>query len=174
MNSNDVTGLPVINIIYGTKVGAIAHIYLDLAAKQVVGFAITPEGSWFGGATEPAPTIAATAVRSLDRDALTVDNLGVAHAAWVGATFGSLLTVDDLAGHKVVAEGGAEIGQLAPVDFDDETFAVTGLEVSSGMFRTRTRIPVDQVVRLGSDVIVVADVAGTDGDGRAQAVALKG
>ena len=169
MNSKDVTGLPVINIIDGTKVGAIAHISLDLAARQVVGFAIAPDGPRFGGAREPA-----SAVRSLGPDALTVDDLVAAHAAWVGATYGALLTVDQVAGRPVVAPSGAERGHLASVEFDGETCALTGLEVSSGRFRTTTRTPVDQIVRLGSDVIVVADAVGADGEGRGQAVAVQG
>src|SRR5689334_25245619 len=121
MNSQEVTGLPVINIVAGTKVGTIAHLYLDLAARQVVGFAIAPDGGWFGGKAEPAPTIAASAVRSLGPDALTVDDLEASHAAWVGATDGTLLTVDQVAGRPVVTEGGAELGHLAAVDFDPET-----------------------------------------------------
>jgi uncharacterized protein YrrD len=162
MHSQDVTGLPVINIVDGTKVGTIAHIYLDLAARQVVGFAIAPDGGWFGGKMEPAPTIAAMAVRSLGPDALTVDDLVAAHAAWVGATFGTLRTVDELAGHTVVTEGGAELGHLAAVAFDGETFALTGLEVTSGMFRTPTRLPIDRIVQFDADPIVVSDAVSAD------------
>src|SRR5690242_16729368 len=131
MNSQEVTGLPVINIVDGTKVGTIAHLYLDLAARQVVGFAIAPDGGWFGGKVEPAPTVAASAVRSLGPDALTVDDREAAHAAWVGATYGALLTVDQLAGRPVVTASGADLGHLAAVEFDSETFALTGLEVAS-------------------------------------------
>ena len=40
MNSHDVKGRPVINIVDGEKVGTIDHVYLDLAAKRVVGFSI--------------------------------------------------------------------------------------------------------------------------------------
>ena len=157
MNSQDVTGLPVINIIDGTKVGTIAHLYLDLAARQVVGFAIAPDGGWFGGAVEPAPTIAAMAVRSLGPDALTVDDLVAAHAAWVGATFGALLTVDQLAGRPVVTETGAELGHLAAVDFDPETFALTGITVTPGRFRSTTLLPIDRLVQFDADHIVMSD-----------------
>src|SRR5690242_19063453 len=135
MNSQDATGLPVINIAAGPKAGTIAHVYLDLAAKQVVGFAIAPDGPRFGGAQEPAPTIAASAVRSLGPDALTVDDLVAAHAAWVGAAYGALLTVDQLAGRPVVTETGAELGHLAAVAFDGETFALTGITVTAGIDR---------------------------------------
>jgi sporulation protein YlmC with PRC-barrel domain len=157
MNSKDVTGLPVINIIDGTKVGTIAHISLDLAARQVVGFAIAPDGPRFGGAQEPAPTVAASAVRSLGPDALTVDDLVAAHAAWVGATYGALLTVDQLAGRPVVTETGAELGHLAAVDFDPETFALTGITVTPGRFRSTTLLPIDRLVQFDADHIVMSD-----------------
>jgi uncharacterized protein YrrD len=166
MHSQEVTGLLVINIIDGTKVGTIAHLYLDLAAQQVVGFAIAPDGGWFGGKVEPAPTIAASAVRSLGPDALTVDNLEASHAAWVGATDGALRTVDQVAGRPVVTEGGAALGHLAAVAFDAETFALTGLEITSGMFRTKTRIPVDRLVQFDADRVVVSDASVVAGDGR--------
>jgi uncharacterized protein YrrD len=164
VNSQDVTGLPVINIVDGTKVGTIAHLYLDLAAKQVVGFAIAPDGGWFGGAREPAPTVAAAAVRSLGPDALTVDDLVAAHAAWVGATFGVVLPVDELAGHTVVAASGGELGHLAAVDFDAETFALTGVEVSAGMFRSTTLLPIDRLVQFDADHIVLSDAVRAERD----------
>ena len=162
MHSTDVTGLPVINIIDGTKVGTIAHIYLDLAAKQVVGFAIAPDGGWFGGKMEPAPTIAAMAVRSLGPDALTVDDLVASHAAWVGATYGALLTVDQVAGRPVVTASGTALGQVAAVDFDDETFALTGITVTPGRFRTPTQLPIDRLVQLDADPITVSDAVRAD------------
>lgn len=174
MHSNDVTGLPVINIVDGTKVGTIAHIYLDLAAQQVVGFAIAPDGPRFGGTREPAPTVAASAVRSLGPDALTVDDLVTAHAAWVGATYGALLTVDHVAGRSVVTASGTALGQVAAVDFDAETFALTGITVTPGRFRTPTRLPIDRIVQFDADPIVVSDAIMVAGEGRGPAVAVKG
>jgi sporulation protein YlmC with PRC-barrel domain len=162
MNSQDVTGLPVINIIDGTKVGAIAHIYLDLAAQQVVGFAIAPDGPRFGGAQEPAPTVAASAIRSRGPDALTVDDLVASHAAWVGATYGALLTVDQVAGRPVETASGTALGQVAAMDFDAETFALTGITVTPGRFRTPTRLPIDRIVQLDADPIVVSDAVSAD------------
>jgi sporulation protein YlmC with PRC-barrel domain len=41
MNSQDMRGLTVISLADGTQVGTIDQVYLDLAAKQVVGFSIT-------------------------------------------------------------------------------------------------------------------------------------
>ena len=159
MNSKDIWGLTVISIADGTQVGTIDQIYLDLAAKQVVGFSITNGVGPFGGARDNAPTVAASGVHSLGPDALTLDDVAAAHAAWVGAEYGALESLDDLVGRKVVTEGGTNVGEVAAVEFDERTFAITDVEVSPGFFKTKTHIPLDQLVRIGQDVLVVAEVA---------------
>jgi uncharacterized protein YrrD len=159
MNSKDIRGLTVISLADGTQVGAIDQVYLDLAAKQVVGFSITNGVGPFGGARESAPTVAASGIHSLGPDALTLDDVAAAHAAWVGAEYGTLVSLDDLAGRKVVTEGGANVGEVASVGFDERTFAITEVEVSPGFLKTNTHIPLDQLVRIGPDVLVVTDMA---------------
>jgi uncharacterized protein YrrD len=61
-----------------------------------------------------------------------------------------------------VTETGAELGHLAAVDFDAETFALTGITVTSGMFRTPTRLPIDRIVQFDADPIVVSDAVSAD------------
>ena len=164
MNSHDVKGRPVIDIAGGEKVGPVDRVYLALAAQRAVGFSIATQGHRFGLAGEPGPTVAASAVRSLGPDAMTVEDVAAAHAAWVSADYGGVLTADDLAGRKVVTEGGTEVGQAASVEFDDGTFAITALEVSPGLFRTKARIPADRLVRIGPDVVIVADAVAARAD----------
>jgi sporulation protein YlmC with PRC-barrel domain len=159
MNSKDIRGLPVISIADGTHVGTIDQVYLDLGAKQVVGFSITNGVGPFGGARDSAPTVAASRVHSLGPDALTLDDVATAHAAWVGGQYGALVSLDDLAGRKVVTEGGTNVGDVASVGFDEQTFALTEVEVSPGFLKTHTHIPLDYLVRIGQDVVVVADMA---------------
>ena len=58
MNSKDIRGLKVISIADGTQIGTIDQVYLDLAAKQVVGFSITHGRGPFGGRAttrQPSP-----------------------------------------------------------------------------------------------------------------------
>lgn len=159
MNSKQIRGLTVINIADGTQVGTIDQVFLDLAAKQVVGFSITQGRGPFGGALDNAPTVAASAVHSLGPDALTLDDVAAAHAAWVDGAYGSIEPVHDVVGRKVVTEGGTDVGQVAAVEFDERTFAITEIEVSPGFMKSNTHIPLDQLVRIGQDVVVVADVA---------------
>jgi sporulation protein YlmC with PRC-barrel domain len=60
MNSKQIRGLSVINIADGTQVGTVDQVFLDLAAKLVVGFSITNGIGSFGGARNNAPTVAAS------------------------------------------------------------------------------------------------------------------
>jgi sporulation protein YlmC with PRC-barrel domain len=159
MNSKQIRGLTVINLADGTQVGTVDQVFLDLTAKQVVGFSITNGVGPFGGARDNAPTEAASAVHSLGPDALTLDDVTAAHAAWVDATFGAVVPLDDVVGRRVVTEGGVNVGDVISLGFDETTFAITEVEVSPGFLKTHTSIPLDRLVRIGQDVLVVADVA---------------
>jgi uncharacterized protein YrrD len=159
MNGKDIRGLNVISIADGTQVGTIDQVFLDLTAKQVVGFSVTNGVGPFGGSRDNAPTVAASAVHSLGPDALTLDDVTAAHAAWVDAAYGSLESLDALGGRKVVTEGGSDVGTVAAVEFDEHTFALTQVEVSAGFLKSHTHIPLAQLIRIGQDVVVVADAA---------------
>ena len=164
MNSKQIRGLTVINLADGTQVGTVDQVFLDLAAKQVVGFSITNGVGPFGGARDNAPTVAASAVHSLGPDALTLDDVTAAHAAWVGATYGPVVPLDDVVGRRVVTEGGINVGDVVSLGFDERTFAVTDVEVSPGFLKTHTSLPLGRLVRIGQDVLVVADVAVATGE----------
>jgi sporulation protein YlmC with PRC-barrel domain len=159
MNSKQIRGLSVINIADGTQVGTVDQVFLDLAAKQVVGFSITNGVGPFGGARGNAPTVAASGVHSLGPDALTLDDVTAAHAAWVGGAYGALAPLDDVEGRKVITEGGTNLGNVVSLGFDEQTFAITEVEVSPGFLKTNTHIPLDFLARIGQDVLVVADLA---------------
>ena len=157
MNSNQIRGLSVINIADGTQVGTVDQVFLDLAAKQVVGFSITDGVGPFGGGRDNAPTVATSSVHSLGPNAVTLDDVAAAHAAWVGAAYGPLETLHDVVGRKVITEGGTDVGQVAAVAFDERTFALSEVEIAPGFLKNHTHIPLDQLIRIGQDVVVVAE-----------------
>lgn len=164
MNSKQIRGLTVINIADGTQVGTVDQGFLDLAAKQVVGFSITNGVGPFGGTRDNAPTVATSGVHSLGPDALTLDDVTLAHAAWVGASFGPLEPLDDVIGRRVMTEGGANVGDVVSLGFDERTFALTDVEVSPGFLKSNTHIPLARLVRIGQDVVVVADAIVASGE----------
>ena len=70
--------------------------------------------------------------------------------------------MDQVAGRPVVTASGTTLGQVASVDFDAETFALTGITVTPGRFRTPTRLPIDRTVQFDADPIVVSDAVSAD------------
>lgn len=93
MNSKDIRGLTVISIVDGTQVGTVDQVFLDLAAKEVVGISITNGVGPFGGARNNAPTVAISGIHTLGPDALTLHDVAVAHAAWVDAAYETLASM---------------------------------------------------------------------------------
>ena len=55
MNSNDIHGLPVINLADGTRAGTVDELLLDLEAKRIVGVTISPGTGLFGGGGDERP-----------------------------------------------------------------------------------------------------------------------
>ena len=158
MNSTRLKGLAVIDLATGTTLGTVEHAFLDPAAMRVVGFSIA--GGRRGTAGDAGPTVAAAAVHALGPDALTLDDATAARAAWVDAaagSFGAFVPLDEVAKRRVVTEGGTDVGEVASLEFDERTFEITRVEVSPGFFKGNKHLPVDQVVRIGPDLVVVAD-----------------
>jgi uncharacterized protein YrrD len=157
MNSTRLTGLAVVDLKTGTTLGTVDHAFLDRAAMRVVGFSIA--GGRHGAAGDAGLTVAAAAVHALGPDALTLDDVAAAQAAWVATatgSFGAFAPLDEVAKRLVVTEGGADIGNVASLEFDDRTFEITGIEVSPGLFKGNRHLPAEQIVRIGPDVVVVA------------------
>jgi uncharacterized protein YrrD len=103
--------------------------------------------------------VAAAAIHSLGPDAVTLDDVTAAHAAWVDGAYGPLESLTAVIGRKVVTDGGTDVGEVVSLEFDERTFAITAVEVSPGFLKANTHVPLDQLVRMGQDVLVVADVA---------------
>ena len=155
VNSKQLKGLAVISIADGEKLGTVDGIFVEPAAKQVVGFAVKHGG----GLLHPAQPdlIDVDDVHSLGPDALTLDDKGRIRGDQTRARRNELVELDDLLKRKVVTEGGTFVGQVAGVDVDEATFRLQQVEVSPGFFKSNRQVPIDQVVSVGHDLIVVAD-----------------
>jgi uncharacterized protein YrrD len=72
---------------------------------------------------------------------------------------------DEIEREKVITESGDEIGEVSSVSFSDNTFLLESVEVSRGFLSGNAVIPMNQVVSVGEDVIVVKDGALDSGGG---------
>lgn len=158
MNSKQLTGLAIVGIADGTIIGRVSQTLFDPEAKRVVGFATT------GDVPADGRMIDVAEVHSVGPDALMVDAAAAVRGAKTGAAAGGLVPLDDLVKRKVVTEGGTFVGEVASLEFDERRFDLTEVEVSTGFFKTNTRVPATQLVSVGDDILVVADAVCADAE----------
>jgi uncharacterized protein YrrD len=155
VNSKDVQGLPAIDGASGERIGVVERAYLDPAARRIVGFAVGTGAQLFG--TESSRMVDVGEIAGLGADALLLRDAAVETGAETTARYGDLIDLDDLTGRHVFTEGGTAVGAIASADFDERGFALVGVEAAPGSFRKHTAIPVDRVVTIGPEVVIVRD-----------------
>ena len=153
MNTKQLKGLSVISIAEGVKLGTLVRAYLDPSAKRVVGFAYDAGG----GLTEPdsEPKLDTVDAESLGPDVLTVPNRGAVRGEEVNRRSGELVDLGALHNRAVLTEGGASVGSVGSVDFDERTFAITQIEVAAGHFRRPATVLAGQIRTIGADFVVL-------------------
>jgi uncharacterized protein YrrD len=161
MNHRQARGLAVFGAADGRRIGTVDGAFLDPAAKRVVGFSIS--GGERGRTPGARRTIDSAEVQDLGSGGLTIDD-ATAHGAGTNAAYLSLVPLEDLAKRTVVTQGGAYVGRVVTVAFDVRTFRLTQVEVSPGFLRGRKLLPADRLVRIGRDLLVVADAVPTRDD----------
>lgn len=158
VNSKHLHGLAVISIADGEKVGTIDRVFVDMSAKRIAGFSIAQSSGMLhlqpGGDAE---FVDADDVHALGPDAMTLSDRNAVRGDSVGARLDSLIELGDLLRHKVVTDGGTSLGQVASLEFEPTTFAVDSLEVSPGFFQSNIQVPAEQVLNVGSELVVVEE-----------------
>ena len=157
MNNKQIDGIAVISIADGRKLGTVDHIYFDPLEKKVVGFAVASGGGMLSAESGSGGIIDAADVHSLGQDALTVKDASALRGDNVSDRYASLIDINDLIKEKVVSEGGALVGQVVSIEFDQTSFALQEVEVSPGYFKSNKRVLASQVTSIGQDVVVVSD-----------------
>ncbi len=90
-------------------------------------------------------------------DAVTVDDVAGVRSEVALATRDDLVDLEELLKRKVLTESGALVGEIRSIQFDQDSYRLTGIEVSPGAFQGNTVIPADEIVNLGAELVVVAD-----------------
>ena len=154
VDTKNLKGLSVISIDDGAKIGVVEKTYLNPVKRQIVGF-IVGNGGLFGGT---AGVLDASDVHSIGPDAITVNSRSAvrADAALVGQD-AHLIDFDQLNSLNVMTEGGTAVGQVAGSEFDPSTLKLTAIEASPGFFKSNKTIPIDEVVSIGTDVVIVSN-----------------
>lgn len=158
MNSKHLNGLTVISIADGEKLGAIERIHIDPAEKRIVGFSLKHHPGLLGlDPAEQPELIDVDDVHALGPDAMTVTDKSALRGDQTRARYDTLTDLEELSKHKVVTEGGTYVGQVASADLDPTSFRLERIEVSPGFFKSHVEVPIDQVINIGGELIVVDD-----------------
>ncbi|HET8524818.1 MAG TPA: PRC-barrel domain-containing protein [Thermomicrobiales bacterium] len=155
MTLKDLQGMAVISIEDGTKVGSISRVYVDPAEKRVVGISVDPGSSLIE--VDSTKLIDVSDIHSLGPDALTIVDVSQIEGNETNARWMDLLDMDRMTNDKVVTEGGEQVGGVAAVRFNPRDFMLTGIEVSPGFFKTNKFVPIDQVITIGPDMMIVSN-----------------
>ncbi len=155
VNSKHLKGIMVLGIADGQQLGTIERAYLDPVNRRIAGFAVAS----LGGFLQPEldRLVDAEEVHSMGPDVMTVSDTLSPIGRKLNARYAKLIDLNYLTGRQVITEGGTSIGQITSVEFDEASFRVTQFETSPGFFAAATTFPVDHVITIGQDVVVVAD-----------------
>lgn len=162
METKHIKGLRVIGLRDGVTLGTIERIYVDPATKHLIGFGLMADP------TGPTPAssllVDAADVHTLGADALTLTDTEAARGTKTSEQLATLVEVDELTKRQVMTEQGVVLGEVVTVDLDPQRLQLARIELSPGFFRSNQWLPADQITRLGTDVVVVAEevAASTD------------
>lgn len=150
-------GTAVVSLADGTELGSVEHVYLDPNRKSIVAFSFQSGGGLFGGKTRNLVDVAD--VHAIGPDAITITDASTVRSEMaIGDRCHGLVELDDLLKRKVMTERGEGLGQVTALHFEQGSYRLSMIEVSSGRLHTETAtIPADQVGQIGEDLILVSE-----------------
>lgn len=170
MNTKQIKGLPVVSIAEGHRLGVVHRLYSDREGQQIAGLAIDVSGhspiarqvtDLVQGKSKSSDSggisfLPIEDVHAIGPDAVTIDEDAKLQTDRDPHAEGSdILDLDQLHGRKVVTEGGTYVGDVATIAIDPQSFQLTGVDASSGLFSGNTHIARDMVTSIGNDIIIV-------------------
>ena len=164
MKAQQVSGIAVVSIGAGERVGSVSELLLDLDGKRVAAFVLGSGGGVTGSllsSTEPSTprTLGADQVHAIGPDAITVQDASVIQETAAGE---GLTPLSELTKRKVVTEGGTFVGQIASIELDERSMRLTHLEVSPGFFKSNQLVEADQIITVGPEMVIVDNAVCAD------------
>lgn len=157
MDVKSLKGIAVVSIEQGEKVGMVDNILFDLDKRMVIAFKLIKPGFLRSGGI----VMTMDDVESIGKDAVMIRNKEKVRELKAERDLQSRPDLGAMASLRVVTEDGTYIGNLATVQFEPRNGAITILEVTGGGLMDRLRrnlvIPANEIVSMGSDVVVVPD-----------------
>ena len=163
MNTDTLTGMTVLSLAGGTRLGKIEGVAIDPQSLQVVALRIAANGQ--------RALVPWESLQGIGKDAVTVPDEHGARWSLPAGGANSLPDIGDLRNLRVVDEAGKVVGKVRDLDFDAGTGKIISLITHEGgilgIGGTTSTIPAGAVVSLGPEVITVR-AAATEPAARAQ------
>ncbi|MDI3339380.1 MAG: PRC-barrel domain-containing protein [Sphaerobacter sp.] len=163
MDAKQLKGLPVVTIDGGERLGTVNDVLVSTDERAVHALTVH-SGGRFGGSTN---VVEMAAVRSIGSDAVMVQDHTALQTPEAAHRYRQYVPLGDLSNLRVVNESGSRVGSVSSVRINEETGAITALEVvrvgMTGPFRSNLVVPIDAVRSIGLDAVVVADAASPGG-----------
>lgn len=159
MTSNqELTGISVISIGTGEKLGVVEQMAFDSTGRHVAALIIhSGNGAkLFSSESSTASWLPVAEIKAIGPDAITVQDPSALRET---ASEENLLSTSDILKRKIVTEGGAYLGDVSSIHFNNQSLDVTHFEISHGILKSATSVPIEYLVNIGQDIIMVTDAA---------------
>lgn len=148
--------LPIISLKEGEQIGFVRNLVIDPKNRAVAALIVDPRGFF-----KEQRIIPFTKVVNIGENAITLSSQGhVEKAANLPEILELLKEKTAIIGIKVITTNGKNIGFVEEFYINPENGSIASLEISSGkiegLFNGRARLNANEILTIGSDVIVVA------------------
>ncbi|MFH1834102.1 MAG: PRC-barrel domain-containing protein [bacterium] len=142
----------------GRQSGRIKDVVVDQAGRQVLGFVISE------GMLKSTKVAAWAALQAIGPDSVVLNAAGSLVKASQAPEIKAVLDKGaSIRGLQLQTTGGKELGKVEDFQFDEQTGAVEGYELSGGLFSDavggRSFLPAPMSIELGKDVAFVGPEA---------------
>lgn len=154
MNSKQISGIAVVSISGGEKLGSVSDVYFDADIRKVLGYTVTAGGGLLSTGSATTQWLSANSINAIGPDALTVRESTAVQQSQLPE---GAVVLSEVLKRKVVTEGGTLVGQVSSLELDPQGTSVASVEVSPGFFKSHKMVTPTQIVSVGDELIVVRD-----------------
>lgn len=163
MDVRKLKGIAVISISDGEKVGTIRDALFNIDERRIQGLTVNT-GSFLSSSQN---VIDMAFVQSIGSDAVMVGDRSAIGGERSETRYQAFMDTSTLTSLKVVTESGDFVGTVATARIDQQDGKLTDLEINTpgiaGTFKSNIVVPIERVISIGKDVVVVpGDVGNSD------------
>jgi uncharacterized protein YrrD len=158
MNVKELVGMTVFSIDGGVNAGTVDRLFFSPEEMRITDLVVS-RGTAMLEEPDPQRVLPTDRIKAVGRDAITIESEDVLDVTPDGEVPAERVAFDEIEREKVITESGDEVGEVSSISFSDNTFLLESVEVSRGFLSGSAVIPVNQVISVGEDVIVVKDGA---------------